>query len=374
MKLFANQSPTTKPDYFFLGSFSVLVLLGLIILSSAGTAIGLQKFNDSYHFVKHQFFYGFLPGIFLFLLCYKINYHFWKKLMIPSLFFSIFLLLLVFIPGIGAEFGTAKSWIHIFGFSFQPAEIVKLSFLVYLSAWLEKRGQTGVKDLYYGFLPFVFLLGLISILMLLQPDMGTLSVIIFMCLAVFFYSGARFKHVFFLLCAGVASIYLMIIKSPYRAARLTTFLHPELDPQGIGYHINQAFLAIGSGGIIGLGFGHSRQKHLYLPEVTGDSIFAIFAEEMGFIFSTLLILLFIFFIYKGLKIAQKAPDLFGKLLATGIISWIGFQTFFNISSMVGLSPMTGIPLPFISYGGTALAILMGACGIIGNISKNTEKI
>jgi len=360
-----------KPDYVFLSIMAALVLLGLTFLSSAGTAVGLQKFNDSYHFFKHQFIFGFLPGIFLFFIFYKINYSFWKRLMTPALFCSIILLVLVFIPGLSAEFGTAKSWIHIFGFSFQPAEIVKLTFLIYLCSWLEKRGETGVKDLYYGFFPFMFLLGLISALMLAQPDMGSLSVIIFMCLSVFFISGAKFKHVFFLLCAGLISIYLMIVKSPYRAARLTTFLHPELDPQGIGYHINQAFLAIGTGGLFGLGFGHSRQKYLYLPEVTGDSIFAIFAEEMGFVFAVGLIFLFVYFLFRGLKIAQKTPDLFGRLMVTGIVSWIGFQTFFNISSMVGLSPMTGIPLPFISYGGTSLAILMGACGLMGNISKNS---
>ena len=168
-------------------------------------------------------------------------------------------------------------------------------------------------------------------------------------------------------------IYVLILNSPYRAARLTTFLHPELDPQGIGYHINQAFLAIGSGGFWGRGFGHSRQKFQYLPEATGDSIFAIMAEELGFIICVLIIFLFIFLMYRGLKTAKGSIDQFGRLLAIGIVSWFTFQAFFNISSMIGLLPMTGIPLPFISYGGTALAVTMAAFGILINISKQAKR-
>lgn len=360
------------PDYALIGAFGALVLFGLIILSSAGTAIGIQKFNSSYYFLKHQLLYGFLPGIILLLLFAKINYQIWKRFIIPLLAASIILLIIVFIPGVGAEFGTARSWINIGEFSFQPAELVKLTFLLYLATWLERRGAYGVKDFYSGFLPFIFLLGIISALMLLQPDMGTLSIIIFMSTAVFFASGAKMKHVLAMVFAGATAIYLLIVKSPYRAARLTTFLHPELDPQGIGYHINQAFLAIGSGGLWGRGFGLSRQKFQYLPEVTGDSIFAIYAEELGYIMCVLLIALFIFIMYRGLKIAKSAIDPFGRLVAAGIISWITFQAFFNISSMTGILPMTGIPLPFISYGGTALAVGMAAFGILINISKQTK--
>ncbi|HCC23521.1 TPA: putative lipid II flippase FtsW [Candidatus Falkowbacteria bacterium] len=362
-----------KPDYLLFGVFGLILLFGLIILTSAGSALGYEKFGDSYYFIRHQILFGLLPGSLLFFLFYKFHYEKLKKFANPLLFVSILMLIIVFIPGVGADYGTAKSWINVAGYSFQPAEMVKLTFLLYLANWLSKRGESGVRDFYYGLLPFVFLIGIISVLMLLQPDMGTLSIIIFMCLAVFFASGARFKHVIGLIGAGVFAIFLLIKAAPYRAARLTTFLQPELDPLGIGYHINQAFLAIGSGGIFGRGFGRSRQKFSYLPEVTGDSIFAIMAEELGFIFAFFLIVLFAFLMYRGFRVAEKTSDAFGKLVATGIISWFAFQAFFNICSMVGLMPITGVPLPFISSGGTALAIAMAAMGILLNISKHTKQ-
>lgn len=361
------------PDYILIGGFILLLVLGLLALSSAGAATGFQQFQDSYHFIKHQLLFGLIPGIFLFLFFYSINYQVWKKLTIPLLVSSIILLIIVFIPGIGADYGSARSWINIFGVSFQPAELVKLTFLLYLATWLEKRGIHGVKDLYFGFLPFLFLIGLISGLMILQPDMGTLSVIIFMSLAVFFASGAKLKHLIFILLGGAFSIYFLMLQSQYRAARLTTFLHPELDPQGIGYHINQAFLAIGSGGFWGRGFGLSRQKFQYLPETIGDSIFAIIAEELGFFVCSFVLGLYLLIFYRGIQIAKNAPDQFGRLVAIGIVSWLTFQAFFNIASMVGLLPMTGIPLPFISYGGTAFAVGMGAVGLLTNISRQTKQ-
>jgi cell division protein FtsW len=362
------------PDYLLIFAFGALIIFGLIMLSSAGAAISYEKFGDSFYFVKHQILLGLLPGLFLLFVMASINYQLWKKIAVPMLGVSIVLLVLVFIPGVGAEFGSAKSWVHVGNFfSFQPAELVKITFLLYLANWLERRGVAGIKDFYYGFLPFIFLLGVISVLMIKQPDMGTLSVIIFMSMAVFFASGAKIKHVAMMVAGGVASIYAMILYSPYRAARLTTFLHPELDPQGIGYHINQAFLAIGSGGIFGRGFGHSRQKFQYLPEAIGDSIFAIIGEELGLIFCVIIIGLFVFIMYRAMKVAKNSIDQFGRLITIGIISWFTFQAFFNISSMIGLTPMTGIPLPFISYGGTALAVNMAAIGILINISRQTKK-
>lgn len=360
------------PDYWLIGAFVCLLFIGFITLSSAGTVVGLQTFNDSYYFIKHQLLYGFLPGLFLFFFFFSINYRLWKKFIIPLLLISLVLLVIVFIPGIGAEYNAAKSWIKAGEFSFQPAELVKLTFLLYLATWLEKRGVFGVKDLYFGFLPFLFLLGIISALMICQPDLGTLSIIIFMSMAVFFASGAKFKHIILMILGGGTMIYLLIMNSPYRTARLTTFLHPELDPQGIGYHINQALLAVGSGGLFGRGFGYSRQKFQYLPEVTGDSIFAIYAEELGFILSVLLIALFIIFMLRGIKIAKNAADDFGRLTAVGIVAWITFQSFFNIAAMISIAPLTGIPLPFISYGGSALAISMGAAGLLANISRQTK--
>lgn len=360
-----------QPDYRFIIALSLIVIFGLVMLSSASVSLSFEKFNEGYYYVKHQILNGVIPGIILLVVFSFVDYRFWKKIALGLLIFSIALLVLVFIPGIGAGYGTAKSWIYIFGVSFQPAELVKLTFLIYLATWLESRGQKKASDFSEGLVPFLSILGVIAILLILQPDIGTMSIIILTGLVVYFIGGANLLHMLYVGLAGFISLIVLIKISPYRAARLMTFLHPELDPQGIGYHINQAFLAIGSGGFWGRGFGMSRQKFQYLPEVAGDSIFAIIAEELGFILATILVLAFLYLMYRGFKIAQNAPDSFAKLLVIGIISWIMIQAFVNIGAMVGLLPLTGVPLPFISYGGTALAVLLGACGIVINISRKT---
>lgn len=366
-----NTDTYHKPDLGLIIILFSIVVIGIVTLSSAGTAVGFQHFDDPFYYFKHQLLNGFLPGIIFFYLMAKIDYRIWKKFAFWALLISILLLISVFIPGIGQSYGKAKSWINVLGVSFQPSEFVKLTFLLYLATWLEKRGEK-VKDFAYGFLPFVIVLGLVMLLMILQPDVGTMTIIVLMSLTVYFVAGAPFKHLAILGIAGVGLFALLIKVAPYRAARFTTFLHPELDPQGIGYHINQAFLALGSGGLFGLGLGHSRQKFEYLPEVTGDSIFAVIGEELGFVFCVFLIVLFLFFMLKGYKIAEKAPDDFGKFVGIGVVSWFVFQAFINMGAMVGLMPITGIPLPFISYGGTALAVALAAFGILVNISKQTK--
>ena len=361
-----------QPDYVLIILFGILILFGLVMLSSAGTALGYQKFDDPYYFLKHQVLFGLIPGLIFLFIFSKIDYRKWKKIAFPLLIFSIVLLILVFIPGLGASYGKAKSWINIAGFSLQPSEIVKLTFLIYLATWLEKRSKEEIKDVSAGLAPFLISLLTVALLMVLQPDIGTMSVIILVSLIVFFIAGADILHLIGIGTVGLAGLFLLIKSAPYRVARFTTFLHPELDPQGIGYHINQALLAIGSGGLFGLGLGHSRQKFQYLPEATGDSIFAIIAEELGFILTLGLIFLFLFLAYRGFVLAQKAPDKFGKLLVVGIISWFVIQAFVNIGAMLGLLPMTGIPLPFISYGGTALMTSLAAVGILVNISKHCD--
>lgn len=361
-----------KPDYKFIITLSVIIIFGLIMLSSASVALGFDKFNDNYHYIKHQLLNGFLPGIFLIIAFSLIDYRFWRKKALWLLLFSIVLLVAVFIPGIGAKYGSASSWLDIFGFSFQPSELVKLTFLIYLAAWLENREEKRVSHFQEGLMPFLVLLGIIAFLLFLQPDLGTMTIIVAFSLVVFYVGGANLSHVLGLITLAFLGIIGLAKLAPYRAARLTTFLHPELDPQGVGYHINQAFLAIGSGGIFGRGFGMSRQKFQYLPEVAGDSIFAIIAEEMGLFVSSLLVAAYAYLTFRGFKIAQAAPDKFAKLFTVGVVSWIIIQAFVNIGAMVGLMPLTGVPLPFISYGGTALAILMGACGIVINISRQTK--
>jgi cell division protein FtsW len=240
-----------------------------------------------------------------------------------------------------------------------------------LATWLESR-YGRAHDVHEGLLPFLMTLGTIMFLMILQPDIGTMTIIVAMAMAVYFVGGAAWKHVVGLGVAGFATLMLLIQISPYRAARFTTFLHPELDPQGIGYHINQAFLAIGSGGLFGRGFGLSRQKFQYLPEVMGDSIFAILSEELGFFITAVVIGLFIYLMWRSLKIALACKDRFAQYIVVGIAVWITTQAFFNIGAMVGVLPLTGVPLPFISYGGTSLVILMSAMGIVANVSRHVK--
>ncbi|MBU0531139.1 MAG: putative lipid II flippase FtsW [Candidatus Uhrbacteria bacterium] len=362
-----------QPDYVFMTIAGAIIIFGLVMLASAAGPMGYERFADSFYYVKHQLIFGLVPGAIALYVFYRIPYAKWRDYAFWLLIITIVLLVLVFVPGIGAEFGTSHSWINLFGLtSVQPSEFVKLTFLFYLAAWLEIRGKRGVSDFVSGLLPFLFVLGSIMLLMILQPDVGTMSIIVVMSLVVYFVAGAPMWHIG-LLTGGCLGLFLLLIKlAPYRAARFTTFLHPELDPQGIGYHINQALLAIGSGGIMGLGYGHSRQKFQYLPEVFGDSIFAVIAEELGFVLCLVLVGLFVALAWRGLRIAQGAPDNFARYVVIGIIAWIIIQAFVNIGSMVGLLPMTGVPLPFVSYGGTSLVVLMAAMGVILNISRSAK--
>ncbi|MDO8668805.1 MAG: putative lipid II flippase FtsW [Candidatus Buchananbacteria bacterium] len=361
-----------KADLQLIVLISFLTVFGLLMIFSAGVSLGWQKFGDSYFFVKHQILFGLLPGLFLFVILSKIDYFKLKSLATPMLFISIILLVLVYIPGIGSGYGTSRSWINFFGFSLQPSEIVKLTFLIYLVAWLSEKGEKRLKDLHQGFLPFVIVLFVVMLLIFFQPDTGSMSIIVLTSLIVFFVAGGSLMHLSWVSALGFSGLWLVIKFSSYRAERLTTFLHPELDPLGNGYHINQALLAVGSGGFWGRGFGHSRQKFAYLPESAGDSIFAIIAEELGFIVSAALIIAFIFLMLRVLKIAQRCNEPFGRLLAIGIVSWFVIQAFINIAAITGLLPLTGVPLPFISYGGTALMTCLAASGILVNISRQVD--
>jgi len=371
--LIPNFSKSHQPDYVFIIILFIIIIFGLIALSSASVVISYQKFHDSYYFLKHQIFFGLIPGLIFFFLTLKINYNKLEKISPLLLIISVLLLIAVFIPGIGAIHDRdTKSWIYLFGVSFQPSELTKIALILFLATWFKQKKET-VKSFSQCILPFLALLGTICFLMILQPDIGTMSIIIFISLIILFTAGAKFKHLFFIALCGLGLLGVLIKIAPYRIARFAVFLNPKLDPLGIGYHINQAFLAIGSGGFLGLGLGHSQQKFQYLPEVIGDSIFAIIAEELGFIISTGLIILFFILIFRGFKIAQNAPNEFTKFTAVGIISWFGFQAFINIAAMIGLAPITGVPLPFISYGGTSFITSLFAAGILVNISKYTHQ-
>jgi cell division protein FtsW len=372
-KSFIDRQVSSGPDWYLIGAIWLLVFFGLAILASATVVVGWQR-GDVYLFLKNQITRGVLPGFFAFWFFYWFNYRRLEKWALWMLFASIILLSLVFVPGIGASWGTSNSWIRVFGFSLQPSEIVKLTFLIYLAALLSKKEKEHLKDFNYGFFPFICVLGLVAGMMFLEPDTGTMLILIVMSIAVFFVAGGSLWHLSWMGGAGVFGIWLMMKFSPYRAARLTTFLYPELDPRGIGYHINQALLAVGSGGWFGRGYGHSRQKFAYLPEVAGDSIFAIVAEELGFFISSIIIFLYLFIALRGMKLSARIEDQFGKLLVVGIIVWFTFQAFVNIGAIIGVMPLTGIPLPFISYGGTAMFSSLAAVGILANISRQAENV
>ncbi len=360
------------PDYTLLTLFGVLLVFGLIMLISASSPVGYDRFQDHYFFVKRQLLLGFLPGFLGFLFFSKLSFPSLKKVGLGIFYVSILMLIAVLIPGLGSENGTfARSWIHIAGFSFQPAEIMKLGFIFFFAAHLAKVGDT-LQDFKQGFLPALAVAMVPIGLLILQPDIGTAAIMFAIIMGMLFLAKADIWHINALGLLAILGFAVMIAIAPYRAARFTTFLHPELDPQGIGYHINQASLAIGSGGFMGLGYGHSRQKFQYLPEVHADSIFAVIAEEMGFFISVAFILLIMFICLRGFKMAKSIPDDFGKYVISGILVWFLVQSFFNIAAMLGLMPITGVPLPFVSHGGTALAISLSAVGVIMNISKQRK--
>ncbi len=362
-----------EADKSLIWALGALVVFGLVMLFSASWAVSYYTHGNTYHYLLRQAIAVAISLAACWLVA-RVDYHRWKNYAGFFLGLSIFLLILVFVPGIRAEYGTARSWINIFGQSFQPSELVKLSFLIYLATWLEaKKGD--IKRFSEGVLPFVTILGVISVLMLAQPDLGTLFIIAFTAVVVFFAGGGRVRHILLGAALAVMALLLMLsLKSSYQSDRFRCLQDPSFSSQDKCYQINQAMIAVGSGGLIGRGLGESRQKYMYLPEVWGDSIFPIIAEETGFIFSSLLILLYLFIFYRGLLIARAAPDLYGSSLAIGIVIWLSVQTFLNIGGMISLIPMTGVPLPFISSGGSATLSALIAMGILINISRHTKSL
>lgn len=354
-----------------MGITFILLIFGLIMLASAGVVLSETRFGDAYYLFKRQLLFGVIPGLALFFIFQKVNYRFWKKVSVLLFFVTIILLFLVLMPGIGSSYKGASSWIDLGPISFQPTEMAKFTMIIYLAAWLESRGRK-IKSFKEGLLPFLAILCAVSALIISQPDLGTLGAIVIISVMMLFASGAPIKHLAGLFAGGVSIILLLIKLEPYRMDRLKVFLGTGIDPQGIGYQINQALMAVGSGGLFGLGLGYSRQKFNYLPEPVGDSIFAIIAEELGFIGAGLLLLLFIAFALRGFRIARFAPDQFSRMVAIGISSWIIFQALINIMAIIKLIPLTGITLPLISYGSSSLVFTLLGIAVLLNISKHTD--
>lgn len=354
-----KSSQTKKPDKALFLLSLALTIIGLVALTDASAPIALRDFGDKFYFVKQQAVWAVM-GIILLIVVMHINYTFWEKFATPLFLANLVLLIVVLIPGIGSSLLGARRWIVVGNFSIQPSELLKLSISVYLAKVASKD-----KKLAAFFVPILLSL----ILVMLEPDLGTSVLVVGISMIQIFISGVPLLPFFAASILGVIFGILLILSSDYRKERLLTFFEQTQDPLGSSYHIRQILIALGSGGLFGVGLGHSRQKYLFLPETATDSIFAVIAEEVGFFISSGLVILFFIFVIKGIKIANSAPDKFSRILAIGITSWVGLQVFLNIGSMVALVPLTGIPLPFISYGGSALTSLLVACGILLNISR-----
>ena len=361
-----------RVDYVLLTYFVILLVFGLLMLTSASAPLGYEKFGDKYFYIKRQIIVGVLPGLAAFFLFSKLKYEQLKRYSLSFFVFSIILAVLVFISGIGSDLDTrAASWIKIGSNSFQPSEFLKLGMIIFLADYLYRKGKE-LLDFKKGFLPALAVGFLPIALVALQPDLGTASILFAILLGILFLAGAKILHIFAALGASAAGFILYVLKNSYLLESVTTFFNPALDQLGQGYHINQAFLAIGSGGFFGLGLGHSLRKYQFLPEVNADSIFAVIAEEMGFLIVVAFIVLLLLICYRCFGLAKNAPDKFGRLLVSGIVVWFMVQSFMNIGAMVGIMPLTGVPLPFVSHGGTALVAAMAAVGILVNVSKYSE--
>lgn len=345
-----------------------LILFGFLVFSSASLGLLVNEELSFKRVVGKQAFFG-LVGIGALILMYKINYRKWRKYSPIFFILSLILTAAVFLPNIGVEHGGAKRWLSLFGVSFQPAELLKFAFVLYFAAWLS-AAKTRINDLRFGLLPMIAFLSIMAIILLAQPNTGLFIIIFIAALAMFIVAGGHIKHLLILGLVGLMGLSLLIYMRPYVRERLITFINPsEVNPLREGYQIRQSLIAIGSGGIFGRGLGQSIQKFDYLPEPIGDSIFAVAAEEFGLIGSYLIVLLFLALSLVGLKIASRAPDAFGRLSSVGIVILITSQSFINIGAMLGLFPISGIPILFISQGGTALFFTLVEAGFILNVSK-----
>lgn len=338
-----------------------LCLSGLIMIFESSNVSAFADFGDKYHYIKEQLIW-FSIGVVMMVITSFISYKKYFLWSVPLLLFTIGTLIAVFIPGIGIHALGARRWVGFGSFNFQPSELTKLTFIFYLSAWFSNKEKGRL-------LPFLMLLSLMTGLIILQPDLGTAIILTIIALIIYFLSGAPLWHFGALIPCVVIAVLFLALSSPYRFARLTTFLHPNSDPLGASYHIRQIILSLGSGGFFGVGLGGSKQKYQYLPEATTDSIFAIFGEDFGFIGSLVFITIFVVLLYRIYIVVKRAPDKYSYLLSGGIFALISAHVAVNLGAVVALLPLTGVPLPFISYGGSNLVVLLTAVGIILNISK-----
>lgn len=348
----------------------VFLVFGLIVLSSASVVQASKQYGSSSYYWVHQLLYGVLPGIAALLLLRRFNYRKLRPLALPLLFLALVLMVLVFVPGIGLRLKGATSWLNLRWFTFQPAEVLKLALVVYIAAWLGDNRER-VKNWQLGLLPFGIIMSFVALLLLAQPDLGTLGIVGIIAAGMYFIAGLPWKQT---IAVGLLLAVLVVgfaALSPERWNRIANIFNPAQDIRGSGWQLNQSLIAIGSGGIWGVGFGQSTQKFGFLPEPIGDSIFAIIVEELGLIGGLGVLALFGALGTMLVMIARRAPDAFGSLLASGMAVWVLGQAIVNMMAITGIGPLTGLPLPFISYGGTSMIAMLAGFGIVLNVAEHT---
>ena len=371
-----------QADYFLTVLFVVLTVFGIVILNDVSSAFSQMKAGDSYYFLSHQLIYGVIPGLALAFFLYKIKLDFLKKWSLILLLINLFLLSLVFLPKISLVSGGASRWINIGGFSFQPAEFLKITFILYLAAWLSSRinNRKILKKPSLAnennhqiatLVAFIVIIGLIALFLLSQPNISTFGLIAAVGTMMYFLAGTAVWQTIFVAILGGSTLWALMNIFPHSLKRLIVFMNPGADSTGLGYQLSQTLIAVGSGGIFGVGLGMSTQKFGFIPSSITDSVFAVYAEETGLLGSLILIVIFVLFFWRGMRIARAIEDKFLQLVSIGISSWIVLQAMVNIGAMTGLLPLAGIPLPFISYGGSHIIAELAGLGILLNISKQS---
>jgi cell division protein FtsW len=358
-----------SPDYQFLYLLIILTLFGLIILASASFALAKEKFNDNFFYLKRQILYGLIPGILGFLIAYFFPYEKYKKLALIFIIINIILLILVKFSPLGIKAGGSERWLALGPISFQPSELLKITYIIYIAAWISNVRANRINNFSKGFLPFLLISGVIGFLLYIEPATTLLVIVIGTGFALYFINGAKLKYLLILFSIAVLVGLWIYFEGGYRFNRIYAFLNPDKDIYGSGYHLNQSLITVGSGGLFGFGFGKSTTKYGILPEPIGDSIFAVAAQELGFVGAGTLIVLLLYFIFRIFYLSLKTKTRFGQLILIGFGLIIGIQSLVHILVAIGLAPTTGIPLPFVSYGGTSLAVFLTMSGIILNISK-----
>jgi cell division protein FtsW len=355
------------PDTLLFFAVATLVGIGLVMIFSASSAVALVEHHDVAYYAKRQILW-LVVGLIVAYATYRLDYHKLKAWAPYLLVAAIVSLLLVLVPHVGVTVNGARRWVGASSVTFQPSEFAKLALVVYLAATLAARGERIV-SLVKGLFPLCIPVVIMAVLVLKEPDMGTASLLVMIAFAMFFAAGARISHLFVILLATTPAVIVEVLASPYKRERVFAFLNPWKDPQNAGFHIVQSLLALGSGGIFGVGLGDSRAKFFYLPEQYTDFIFSILGEELGLIGAFAVVILFIVVGYRAIKIAIAAPDRFGFFLAIGCVSIVVIQAFVNIGVVTSSWPVTGVPLPFISFGGSSLIVNLIAVALIANVGR-----